>query len=202
MSRTLPWFSWYPNDFMGAVRGWSTLQRGGYRDALDAQWVLDGLPVDPEELRKTIGVTPTEFRAIWPKIEPKFPIADDGRRRNPRLERERQHGRQLSEKRSELGRIGALKRWKEHGNSHSNSHDLANGKTMASTVTVTSTTRKDPDSEAGASRKRARPASPNGPPARPSAAIDESDPEIRRRREQAAALAESAAKPPTTEPAK
>ena len=204
----MPWFPWYPDDFAGSVRGWSTLQRGGYRDALDAQWTLDGLPADPQEIRKAIGATPAEFRQIWPKIAPKFPIGEDNRRRNPRLERERMQWTRRSEVRSQLGRLGAEKRWGARGNSHpqpmaiaigdgvptgSNSHPLANGKPMASTSTSTSI--EDPDSGGASSRRRARPASPTGPLARPDChpGTDESDPEVRRRRAQAAALAASAA---------
>jgi uncharacterized protein YdaU (DUF1376 family) len=201
-SRTLPWYAWYPTDFMGAVRGWSILERGAYRDALDAQWTLDGLPADPDDVRKIIGATPAEFRRIWSRIEAKFPVATDGLRRNLRLERERSRGNRVSEVRAELGRLGAAKRWagRSHSNSHAgpdgNSHELANGKTMPSTST--STTRKDPDSETDPSRKRARPATPDGARARHDV-MDESDPEVQRRRREAAELATAAAK--TTEPA-
>jgi uncharacterized protein YdaU (DUF1376 family) len=144
VSRAFPWYPWYADDFLGAVRGWSTLQRGGYRDALDAQWTLDGLPADPAELRKTIGLTPTEFRQVWPKIEAKFPVAEDGRRRNLRLELERTRGNKISEARSKVGKKGAARRWGADSNSHENAaaqdgncHDFANGKTMPSTSTST-----------------------------------------------------------------
>ena len=156
MSR-MPWLPWFPDDFAGSVRGWSTLQRGGYRDALDAQWTLDGLPAEPQELRRAISATPAEFRCIWPKIEPKFPIGEDGKRRNPRLEHERKRWNRRSEVRSTLGKLGAQKRWGGDGNSHSQPMAIAidadgNGhsKTMASTSRSISTTRKDPDSEADA----------------------------------------------------
>jgi hypothetical protein len=163
------------------------------------------MPADPEELRKTIGATPAEFRSIWLKIESKLPIAEDGRRRNPRLERERKRGRTVSAVRSQLGRLGAAKRWSVDGNSHGNSQPNAaaqdgnsHSKIVPSTPTVRITITKDPDSEPNTSRKRARPADPDGPPARPDVVVlDESDPEIQKRRRQAAALAESSAtKPP------
>lgn len=118
MSRTLPWYAWYANDFAGAVRGWSILERGGLREALDAQWTLDGLPADPEELRRVINATPREWLRIWPRIEAKLPIAADGKRRNPRLEQERKRGSRVSELRSQIGKLGAEKRWRQNGHNH------------------------------------------------------------------------------------
>jgi uncharacterized protein YdaU (DUF1376 family) len=193
VSPTFPWFPWYPNDFMGAVRGWSTLERGGYREALDAQWVLDGLPADPEQVRMTINATPAEFRRIWLKIESKFPVTEDGKRRNLRLEKERSRGKKVSAIRSELGRLGAAKRY---GNSYSNSHKnaAAQGIAIAMPSTSTSTiTERTPDSEAGSARKRARPAGPKGQRARGNGGTDEQDPEVQRRRAEARALAEQTA---------
>jgi hypothetical protein len=167
----LPYYKWFPDDYAGSVRGWSLLERGGYREALDAQWSQDGLPVNPDEIR----------RSIWARIESKFPIAPDGHRRNPRLEQERQRVSRVSVVRSELGRLGAAKRYSNsHGNSDSNSQSFA--------MPSRSRTRT-PDSGDATARMRAGPASPEGPPARPSGAIDENDPEVRRQRQRAAELA-------------
>jgi uncharacterized protein YdaU (DUF1376 family) len=180
----LPYFRWFPDDYAGSVRGWSLLEKGGYREALDAQWSQDGLPANPDEVRRIIGATPAEFRRIWARIESKFPIAEDGRRRNPRLEQERERVKRVSVVRAELGRLGAAKRY---GNSHSNSSGNSQSFAMPSRIQNQSHEKiRTPDA---ASRTRAGPANPDGPPARPSDAMDESDPEIRRRRQEAAELA-------------
>jgi uncharacterized protein YdaU (DUF1376 family) len=144
---SLPWYAWFPGDFLNATRGWSLLEKGGYHEALDTQWAIGALPADAEEFRRTIGASPREWRSIWPRIEPKFPVGEDGRRRNPRLGREQNKGERLRAERSDFGRAGAIKRWKEDGKrdgntdsrGHSTGHDFANGKTMPSTSTSTST---------------------------------------------------------------
>jgi uncharacterized protein YdaU (DUF1376 family) len=190
---SLPWYSWYPGDFLNATRGWSILEKGGYREALDCQWAIGGLPADLEEFRRAIGANAREWRLIWSKIEPKFPVDEDGLRRNPRLSREQARGDQLSAKRAELGRLGAAKRWQPDGNSHGNSHetpdgkshDFANGKTMPSTSTTTTTARI---LERTAAVERARSASPAGSRARLIRGQRESA-EVRQRREEAAKIA-------------
>lgn len=100
----LPWFT---RDFMSATRGWSVTARGVYRELLDASWDMGGLPADPAQLRQLIGATPTEWRA-WKQVEAKFPIGDDGLRRNPRLEQHREKALNISAIRAEIGRRGGL----------------------------------------------------------------------------------------------
>ncbi len=80
---------WYPGDFMRSTRGWSLTARGVYRELLDAQWDLGSLPPDVDELCVMIGATQEEWIKGWPKCEPKFPVFEDGQRRNPRLEEHR-----------------------------------------------------------------------------------------------------------------
>jgi uncharacterized protein YdaU (DUF1376 family) len=63
--------------------------KGVYRELLDAQWELGGLPADPAELQRLIGATHAEWKNWNRLIERKFPIAADGVRRNPRLEEHR-----------------------------------------------------------------------------------------------------------------
>ena len=99
----LPWF---PGDFMTATRGWSVTARGVYRELLDAQWDMGALPSDPDELRGLINATPTEWGLGWKKCELKFPVGEDGQRRNGRLEMHRIKAEQLTALRSEVGRRG------------------------------------------------------------------------------------------------
>jgi uncharacterized protein YdaU (DUF1376 family) len=87
----------YPGSFMSATRGWSVTARGIYRELLDCQWEMAGLPADASELRRLISATPAEWKA-WPVVEVKFPVCPDGLRRNPTLERHRQRALERSQK--------------------------------------------------------------------------------------------------------
>lgn len=84
-----------------------------YLRALMHQWKNegDGLPGDPELLRRLTGATPKEWRFAWTVMEKQFPVGDDGRRRNLRLENERQFFLARRERKSVAGRIGNAKRW-------------------------------------------------------------------------------------------
>ena len=89
---------WYPRDFSSSTRGWSVTAKGAYRELLDVQWDMDSLPTDSCQLRALIGATLAEWRKAWPRIEAKFPIGDDGRRRNSRLEQHRRKAIELLER--------------------------------------------------------------------------------------------------------
>lgn len=171
--RSFPWYAWYARDFQSATRGWSVTARGGYRELLDAQWDQGGVPVEPDEMRTLIGATRAEWKEIWPRVEPKFPVESDGKRRNQRLERERKRGDRVSSVRSELGRLGAQRRWQQKdGNSHSNSHPNmppgnghSHSENMPSTSTSTSTSTNLNPSEPSTPVQSAGRAIPAGSPA-------------------------------------
>jgi uncharacterized protein YdaU (DUF1376 family) len=99
---------WYPANFMSSTRGWPVTARGIYRELLDAQWEVGGLPVNALELKRLIGATNAEWKH-WPTVEPKFPECRDGLRRNPRLEQHREH----SIERSKKAAASANQRWKK-----------------------------------------------------------------------------------------
>jgi hypothetical protein len=63
--------------------------RGVYRELLDCQWELGGLPSSPVELQRMIGATASEWKSWALLIARKFPVNDDGLRRNPTLETHR-----------------------------------------------------------------------------------------------------------------
>jgi len=64
-------------------------QQGAFLRLLWLGWVNDGLPEDLRQLARLAGAAPARFaRAIWPALEACWPVVD-GRRRNPRQERER-----------------------------------------------------------------------------------------------------------------
>lgn len=71
-----------------------------YLRLLMHQWKneTDGLPANPELLRRLTGATPKEWKSAWALIEKHFPTDPaDGKRRNPRLVREWQFMRDRRE---------------------------------------------------------------------------------------------------------
>lgn len=98
---------WYPRDFASATRGWPLVARGIYRELLDAQWDLGGLPNDAEVLRGIAGASPAEWRRGWPVVRSKFRVGPDGRLRNARLEQHRETALNLRKR----AKSGAKGRW-------------------------------------------------------------------------------------------
>jgi len=94
------------------VRLMTRAQKGMYVMLLNHAWRNDGLPENPEMIRKCIADDPEEWKKDWPVVEPCFPISEGGRRRNPRQERERTKARKTSQKNSISGKKGALARWR------------------------------------------------------------------------------------------
>ena len=201
MSRALPWYKHCPRDFAAETRGWSLIAKAIYRELLDAAWDMEhGLPAEPEDLRRLTGATAREWAQGWPRCEGKFPLQPDGARRSAQVEEQRRRAAEISQKRSVLGRLGAEKahgirssglQRALDGNSQGNgpSNSQGNSQMLAMPSTSSHLTSNIPDSGERPSRKRARPASPEGPRARPIAVIDESNEEIQRKRAEAATLA-------------
>jgi hypothetical protein len=103
---------WYPGRFLSSTRGWSVTARGVYRELLDAQWELGGLPATPAELQRLIGATTAEWKCWRGFVEAKFPISHaDGLRRNQTLEQHRSRSDDIRKR----NRVGAdktnAKRW-------------------------------------------------------------------------------------------
>lgn len=91
----------YVRDFLTSTFGWTAEERGHYLTLLMLAWDRGGLPADLQQLeRLSPGVT-----AAWPILQDKFPVHDDGQRRNARLEQHRTKCVALKEK-----RVNAAKR--------------------------------------------------------------------------------------------
>jgi uncharacterized protein YdaU (DUF1376 family) len=91
----------YVRDFLTSTFGWTAEERGHYLTLLMLSWDRGGLPSELEQLeRLSPGVT-----AAWPMLADKFPLSDDGQRRNLRLEKHRAKCVTLKEK-----RVNAAKR--------------------------------------------------------------------------------------------
>ncbi len=101
----LPFLPWFPARFLSSTRGWSVTAKGVNRELIDCQWELGGLPADPAELQRLIGATNAEWKHWTALIEPKFPLHEDGRRRNLTTEEHRSRSLGIRER----NRAGAVK---------------------------------------------------------------------------------------------
>lgn len=92
----------FGRDFLAATAGWTAAERGHYITLLIVQWEQGALPVGLDRLELVSpGVS-----AVWEIIEPKFPVWDDGMRRNRRLEEHRAKCEKLKADRSRAGKMG------------------------------------------------------------------------------------------------
>lgn len=108
-----PYMKLYGRDYLASTRHLTCAARGAYVDLLILAWFDEGVPADPEILRRMVGAEPKDWRGIWPQLEPKWPVSADGKRRNPREEEERAKARLVSSKRSESGKAGVAARAKQ-----------------------------------------------------------------------------------------
>ena len=93
----------YVRDFLTSTLGWSAEERGHYLTLLMVAWDRGGLPAELDQIeRLSPGVT-----AVWPMLQDKFPVGDDGLRRNARLEKHRDRCVELKDKRIEAGKRAA-----------------------------------------------------------------------------------------------
>jgi uncharacterized protein YdaU (DUF1376 family) len=103
-----PAFQFYANDFMDATRFWEANAVGLYVRCLCIQWTQGGLPGDVRTIAKGLGMDFEEFERAWVEVASKFDLCEDGALRNSRLERVRSRQQQVSSKRSNAGKAGAL----------------------------------------------------------------------------------------------
>jgi uncharacterized protein YdaU (DUF1376 family) len=93
----------YVRDFLTSTLGWSAEERGHYLVLLMVAWDRGSLPDDLAHLeRLSPGVG-----KVWHLLADKFPVCDDGQRRNGRLEKHRDRCVELKEKRVEAARRAA-----------------------------------------------------------------------------------------------
>ena len=98
----LPYFPLYVGDFTLSTGELTHAEVGAYLRLLMYQWKLKSLP-------KSLDRLPIECVNEWPMIEQYFPVCEDGRRRNQRLEEERLKIATLREKQSQGGKMSAEK---------------------------------------------------------------------------------------------
>lgn len=106
-----PAFQFYPDDFLGspAVAAMTHAEIGVYMLLLCFDWNANGLPEDAATLARMVKLPPKQFAKVWPALESCFPVRD-GRRFNPRLEKERAKQTEWREKSARGGKHSAEKR--------------------------------------------------------------------------------------------
>lgn len=98
---TLPHFPFYASDWLAATIDMTATERGAYIQLLSLSWDRDGLPDDLARLAAMAGVP-----EIPTAVLEKLPIAEDGKRRNPKLERVRAESLRLHGKKVAAGKLG------------------------------------------------------------------------------------------------
>lgn len=108
-----PWayLKFYGSDFLNSTASWTMEERGIYVTLLWYAWVNDGLPNDLDRLDR---MAPGAKRA-WDLLEDKLPVFGDGRRRNPRMEKDRDPFNERSKNLSSRGAKAAYARWHASG---------------------------------------------------------------------------------------
>jgi len=104
-----PAFDFYPERWLVGTASMSDIEQIVYLRLLCHQWIMDGLPAPMTSLRRLAG------RAVTPSVLEKFPLGQDGKRRNARLETIRFEQRKRIAKRREGA---ALTNAKRHAQRH------------------------------------------------------------------------------------
>lgn len=109
----LPYMPWYPSDYKADTAHLSLEEHGAYRMLLDQLWLSDGaLSFDTKRLSRRLGITPKRFEKIWAEIG-EFFCLEAGQITHKRITSEIQKAQEMVEKRTEIARKAAAKRWKK-----------------------------------------------------------------------------------------
>jgi uncharacterized protein YdaU (DUF1376 family) len=95
--RKSPAFQFYADDFLAGTLDMSQEDVGAYIRLLCHQWSRGSIPVETEKQQRLAG------GSISADVLLKFPVGDDGLRRNPRLEEEREKQMEFRQKQREKG---------------------------------------------------------------------------------------------------
>ena len=106
-----PAFRFYPSDFWASpdVQAMDLHEVGAYLSLMSAAWLSDRpgcLPDDDDKLRRWARMTREQWSESRATLLQKFPIQEDGVRRNPRLYREAEKAESFRVSQSEKGRKG------------------------------------------------------------------------------------------------
>ena len=138
-SNKSPAFQFYPTDFLAdenvALMGLAA--RGAYITLMSHCWLEGTIPEDPAAIAGlcvTVDgpLDSTAMAELWETIGPCFkPARKEGRLKHPRLDKERRKQRLNAKLKSEAGKAGAEKRWRDKGKSASQTHSTAIADPMA-----------------------------------------------------------------------
>jgi len=160
----------YVRDFLTSTIGWTAEERGHYLTLLMIQWDRGSLPAEANDLeRLSPGVC-----QCWSVLAGKFPVCDDGTRRNAKLEEHRTRCVEIREKRSQAARSAASGRWAGDASRIANASQT-HSKGTANVCHPTSTSTSTSNTESSASAEDIQPAAP---------VVATSDPPKRRKRSQ------------------
>lgn len=160
----------YVRDFLTSTIGWTAEERGHYLTLLMIQWDRGSLPAEASDLeRLSPGV-----RQCWSVLAGKFPVSEDGTRRNAKLEEHRVRCVEIREKRSQAAKSAASGRWSGDASRIANASQT-HSKRIAKSCHPTSTSTSTSDTGSSASAEDIQPAAP---------VVATSDPPKRRKRSQ------------------
>ena len=158
----------YVRDFLTSTIGWTAEERGHYLTLLMIQWDRGSLPAEANDLeRLSPGVC-----QCWSILAGKFPVCEDGTRRNAKLEEHRVRCVEIREKRSQAAKSAASGRWAGDASRIANASQT-HSKRTAKPCHPTSTSTSNAGSSANA--EDSQPAAP---------VVATSDPPKRRKRSQ------------------
>lgn len=128
-TKCAPAFDFYPERWTHGTRHMTKTERCDYLDLLCHQWTENGLPDDLDMLSRLLGYKKTS--QIPELVLEKFPVAEDGRRRNRRLEDERTKQIARIDKKRFGAQITNEKRWGKRVDEPSHSDRIATPERVA-----------------------------------------------------------------------
>jgi uncharacterized protein YdaU (DUF1376 family) len=114
MSNGDRWMPLYVADYLGDTMHLTTLQHGAYVLLLMHYWKTGPLPDDPEALAAITRLDAKTWPSVWGKLTGFFTTNGDGTLHQKRMDKEREHWTDLSEKRREAGKRGAEAKHRPH----------------------------------------------------------------------------------------
>lgn len=92
------------------VRRMPLAAQGAFLALICHQWEDGHVPSETEDIAPLLGITERELNGFWRHIDAAFPIGEDGRRRNPRVERDRDEATRKVSARKANGKKGGRPR--------------------------------------------------------------------------------------------
>jgi uncharacterized protein YdaU (DUF1376 family) len=114
MSNGDRWMPLYVADYLGDTMHLTTLQHGAYVLLLMHYWKTGPLPDDEEALAAITKLDAKAWKGVWTKLSAFFTVNGDGTLHQKRMDSERQHWADLSEKRRGAGKRGAEAKHRSH----------------------------------------------------------------------------------------